>query len=126
MEQYLKLQQDYRQWLTELKENIRKSQIKAAIAVNSELIHLYWSLGEQIVEKQQNAQWGSGFIEQLSKDLQAEFPDIKGLSAVNLRRCKRFYLFYNQSCNVCFTNIRTCTGYKYPFSHCILLFSCIL
>lgn len=51
MEQYLKLQQDYRQWLTELKENIRKSQIKAAIAVNSELIHLYWSLGEQIVEK---------------------------------------------------------------------------
>ncbi|WP_301043446.1 DUF1016 N-terminal domain-containing protein, partial [Parabacteroides goldsteinii] len=56
MEQYLKLQQDYRQWLTELKENIRKSQIKAAIAVNSELIHLYWSLGEQIVEKQQNAQ----------------------------------------------------------------------
>lgn len=96
MEQYLKLQQDYRQWLTELKENIRKSQIKAAIAVNSELIHLYWSLGEQIVEKQQNAQWGSGFIEQLSKDLQAEFPDIKGLSAVNLRRCKRFYLFYNQ------------------------------
>lgn len=96
MEQHLKLHQDYRQWLTELKENIRKSQIKAAIAVNSELIHLYWNLGEQIAEKQQNAQWGSGFIDQLSKDLQAEFPDIKGLSVSNLRRCKQFYLFYNQ------------------------------
>ncbi len=77
MEQYLKLQQDYRQWLTELKENIRKSQIKAAIAVNSELIHLYWSLGEQIGETTK-CSMGSGFIEQLSKDLQAEFPDIKG------------------------------------------------
>lgn len=96
MEQHLKLQQDYRQWLTELKENIRKSQIKAAIAVNSELIHLYWNLGRQIVEKQQNAQWGSGFIEQLSKDLHDEFPEIKGFSPRNLWKCKRFYLFYSQ------------------------------
>lgn len=55
MEQHLKLHQDYRQWLTELKENIRKSQIKATIAVNSELIHLYWNLGKQIAEKQQKS-----------------------------------------------------------------------
>ena len=126
MEQYLKLQQDYRQWLTELKENIRKSQIKAAIAVNSELIHLYWSLGEQIVEKQQNAQWGSGFIEQLSKDLQAEFPDIKGLSAVNLRRCKRFYLFYNQENTIwsqLVTKLSDSTIFEIPWGHHILLLS---
>lgn len=96
MEQHLKLQQDYRQWLTELKENIRKSQIKAAIAVNSELIHLYWNLGKQIAEKQQNAQWGSGFIDQLSKDLKAEFPDIKGLSSRNLWKCRKLYQFYSQ------------------------------
>ena len=95
--EHLSNQQDYRLWLTELKANIRKSQIKAAIAVNSELIRLYWNLGEQIVEKQRASLWGSGFIEQLSKDLQAEFPDIKGLSASNLRRCRQFYLFYNQA-----------------------------
>lgn len=100
MEQHLKLHQDYRQWLTELKENIRKSQIKAAIAVNSELIHLYWNLGEQITEKQQNAQWGSGFIEQLSKDLQAEFPDIKGFSSRNLWKCKKLYQFYSQELTI--------------------------
>lgn len=100
MEQHLKLHQDYRQWLTELKENIRKSQIKAAIAVNSELIHLYWNLGEQIAEKQQNAQWGSGFIEQLSKDLQAEFPDIKGFSSRNLWKCKKLYQFYSQELTI--------------------------
>lgn len=96
MEQLYGLQEDYRQWLTELKSKIRFSQIKAAVAVNSELIRLYWNLGQQIVEKQENAQWGSGFIERLSKDLQMEFPDISGLSVSNLRRCRQFYLFYNQ------------------------------
>lgn len=96
MEQLYGLQEDYRQWLTELKSKIRFSQIKAAVAVNSELIRLYWNLGQQIVEKQENAQWGSGFIERLSKDLQTEFPTIGGFSYRNLRRCKQFYLFYNQ------------------------------
>lgn len=96
MEQLYGLQEDYRQWLAELKSKIRFSQIKAAVAVNSELIRLYWNLGQQIVEKQENAQWGSGFIERLSKDLQMEFPDISGLSVSNLRRCRQFYLFYNQ------------------------------
>ena len=85
MEQLYGLQEDYRQWLTELKSKIRSSQIKAAVAINSELIRLYWNLGQQIVEKQENAQWGSGFIERLSKDLQMEFPDISGLSVSNLR-----------------------------------------
>lgn len=96
MEQLPGLQEDYRQWLTELKSKIRFSQIKAAVAVNSELIRLYWNLGQQIVEKQENAQWGTGFIERLSKDLQMEFPDISGFSYRNLRRCRQFYLFYNQ------------------------------
>lgn len=96
MEQLPGLQEDYRQWLTELKSKIRFSQIKAAVAINSELIRLYWNLGQQIVEKQENAQWGTGFIERLSKDLQMEFPDISGLSVSNLRRCRQFYLFYNQ------------------------------
>ena len=78
------------------------------------------------MEKQQNAQWGSGFIEQLSKDLQAEFPDIKGLSAVNLRRCKRFYLFYNQENTIwsqLVTKLSDSTIFEIPWGHHILLLS---
>ncbi|TXH23097.1 MAG: DUF1016 domain-containing protein [Chitinophagaceae bacterium] len=88
---------DYYNWLQSIKQQIRNGQIKAALAVNSQLILLYWDLGRQIVEKQQNAKWGSGFIEQLSKDLKVEFPDMGGLSVTNLQYCRRFYLFYSQN-----------------------------
>lgn len=88
---------DYKAWLVELKSTIQQRQIKAALAVNSELIHLYWELGSQIVEKQQNSKWGSGFLEQLSKDLKTEFPEIGGFSLSNLKNCRQFYLFYNQT-----------------------------
>jgi len=52
---------DYKNWLVELKLKIKQSQIKAALSVNSELIMLYWDLGKQIVEKQQNTAWGERF-----------------------------------------------------------------
>ena len=74
---------DYKDWLVELKSTIQQRQIKAAIAVNSELILLYWELGKQIVEKQENAKWGTGFIDQLSLDLKAEFPQMNGFSRSN-------------------------------------------
>lgn len=86
----------YKQWLTDLKANIKQSQIKAALSVNAEMIKLYWELGRQIVDKQQNAKWGSSFIEQLSKDLKEEFPDISGFSTDNIWFMKRMYLFYKQ------------------------------
>lgn len=88
--------QAYKEWVSDIKLRIKKSQIKAAISVNSEMILLYWDLGRQIVDKQQNARWGSGFIEQLSKDLKDEFPDMNGFSTDNIRFMKRMYLFYNQ------------------------------
>jgi predicted nuclease of restriction endonuclease-like (RecB) superfamily len=59
------------------------------------MITLYWDLGRQIAEKQEKAQWGSGFIEQLSKDLREEFPEMAGVSAYNLRFMKSFYKFYS-------------------------------
>jgi predicted nuclease of restriction endonuclease-like (RecB) superfamily len=90
------LNSDYKNWLTELKSTIKQSQIKAALSVNTELIKLYWNMGQQIVEKQQNSSWGSGFIDQLSKDLKEEFPEMKGFSRSNLFAMKKFYLFHNQ------------------------------
>jgi predicted nuclease of restriction endonuclease-like (RecB) superfamily len=90
------LNKEYRQWLTDLKDRIRKSQIKASVKVNTSMIELYWSIGSDIVEKQAEAKWGSAIIKQLSKDLKAELPDIDGFSETNLRYMKRFYVFYNQ------------------------------
>ncbi|MCL2104162.1 MAG: PDDEXK nuclease domain-containing protein [Kiritimatiellaeota bacterium] len=87
---------EYKQWLADLKGKIRQSQIKAAVRVNTELLRLYWDLGHDIVARQMEAAWGSGFFERLSKDLKSEFPDMQGFSVVNLTYCKRFYLFYTQ------------------------------
>ena len=87
---------DYRDWIGELKQQIQRSQIKAALSVNSQLIMLYWDLGRQIVEKQENARWGSGFIKQMSKDLRDAFPDLGGFSVDNLTRMRQFYMFYSQ------------------------------
>lgn len=88
---------EYKNWLKDLKSTIQESQIKAALAVNSQLLILYFYLGSQIAEKQKNAKWGSGFINQLSKDLKAEFPEMGGFSTDNLRYCKLFYSFYKES-----------------------------
>ena len=85
---------EYKDWLRDLKQQIKTGQIKAALSVNSQMIMLYWDLGRQIADKQEKAKWGSGFIEQLSKDLKEEFPEMTGFSYNNLLRMKNFYQFY--------------------------------
>jgi len=87
------LSSEYKTWLSDLKSKIRSAQIKAAIAVNSALIEFYWELGKMISEKQ--AQWGTKFLETLSKDLQDEFPEMKGFSVTNLKYCKLFYNYFS-------------------------------
>jgi predicted nuclease of restriction endonuclease-like (RecB) superfamily len=87
---------DYKQWLTDLKLKIRRSQVKAAVKVNTELLLLYWELGQDIVTRQLEAVWGSGFFERLSRDLRSEFPHLKGFSTSNLYYIKQFYLFYSK------------------------------
>jgi hypothetical protein len=86
---------DYRAWLGELKGRLRSLQLKAALAVNATLLEFYWALGADIVEKQQTATWGDGFLQQLSQDLMAEFPDLKGFSYRNLRAIRQWYVFYS-------------------------------
>ena len=88
------LNQEYKTWLQDLKLLIKRTQIKASISVNNQLIMLYWDLGRQIIEKQENAKWGSGFLVQLSKDLKAEFPEMAGFSQANIYNIRKFYLFY--------------------------------
>jgi len=86
----------YKAWVNDLKSQIQSAQIKAAVSVNKELLKLYWLLGSQIVEKQKASAWGDGFIQQLSHDLRQEFPDMKGFSARNLERMRKWYLYWSK------------------------------
>ena len=61
--------ESYRQWISELSARYQRSQIKAATAVNSEMLRFYWSLGRDVIAMQAESKWGSGFIKQLSHDL---------------------------------------------------------
>lgn len=89
-----KLDHDYKTWINELKLKIRSTQIKAAIAVNSALIEFYWELGKMITEKQSQTAWGGKILEQISKDLKEEFPEMQGFSVTNLRYCKLFFRYF--------------------------------
>ncbi|KFC23802.1 PDDEXK nuclease domain-containing protein [Epilithonimonas lactis] len=88
--------EQYFRWISDLKQKIQQSQIKAAIQVNSALIEMYWDLGKEISERSFENTYGSGFFKQLSHDLRNEFPEIKGFSSSNLRYFEIFYTFYNQ------------------------------
>lgn len=81
---------EYKVWLTDIKARVRNAQIKAALSVNTELLKLYWSIGTDIVVKQKKAKWGEGFLLRLSKDLMAEFPDMKGFSERNLKYIRQW------------------------------------
>ena len=80
--------------LSELKNKVKQAQIRAHLAVNSELIKLYWEIGKTISEQQKAQGWGSKVITQLSKDLINEFPSMKGFSERSLKYMKRLYEEY--------------------------------
>ena len=88
--------QEYKIWLESLKNKFRSSQIKASIKVNTTLLEFYWDLGGQIVQKQEEHKRRSGFLEKLSHDLSAEFPDVKGFSYRNIRFIRQWYIFWQQ------------------------------
>ena len=91
------LPEDYGSLLLEVKERIRAGQYRALRAVNKELIGLYWDIGRMIVERQAGDTWGKSIVQQLSGDLQNEFPGIGGFSASNLWRMKSFFEAYADS-----------------------------
>lgn len=80
----------YAELVSGLKERIRSAQVRAGLAVNRELILLYWEIGHRILE-QQNAQgWGAKVVERLAQDLRHAFPEMKGLSRANLLYMRAF------------------------------------
>lgn len=85
---------DYRDFIITLKQKVQTAQIKAAVAVNQELIELYWDIGKMIAERQKASGWGDNVIGQIAKDLTRELGGLKGFSERNLYRMKLFYRFY--------------------------------
>lgn len=84
------INQEYNKFLADLKERVASSRYKAALSVNKELILLYHHIGTQILEAQNKAGWGAKVIDQLSKDLASEFPEMKGFSVRNLKYMRKF------------------------------------
>ena len=100
MSKLLSINKEYAEWLKSLSQRFRQSQIKAAVKVNSELLEFYWSLGQDIVERNFENTYGSEFFKNLSLDLKEEFPDTKGFSPTNLGYIKRFYMLYSNAMRI--------------------------
>ncbi len=84
------LPEAYDGWLQALKAKIRQAQLSARLAVNHELISLYWRIGHDILERQRRQGWGAKVIDRLAADLRAAFPEIRGFSARNLKYRRAF------------------------------------
>lgn len=80
----------YIQWRKDIEQLIDTAKLKTAISINMGTLSLYWNIGKQIIEKQEQIGWGKQVIAQLSKDLCSRFPDDRGYSERNLRNMKRF------------------------------------
>lgn len=80
----------YGDWLKELKNRIHSAQQRASLAVNRELVLLYWQIGQDILTRQAQQGWGAKVIERLAQDLRLAFPDMKGFSPRNLKYMRAF------------------------------------
>lgn len=90
MPDLIPLPPDYNHWLTELKSRIHQAQQRASLAVNKELVLLYWQIGQDILIRQQREGWGAKVIDRLAQDLRNAFPDMKGFSRANLMYMRAF------------------------------------
>lgn len=82
--------QGYAEWLNDLKVRIHEAQQRATLAVNAELVRLYWRLGRDILARQAAQGWGAKVIDRLSRDLREAFPELKGFSPRNLKYMRAF------------------------------------
>ena len=87
----------YGSFIKEIKDLIYRRQYEAMKKVNTELIQLYWEIGEEIERQQREQGWGRSVVEVLARELQKEFPGVKGFSATNLWRMRSFFKEYSQN-----------------------------
>ena len=80
----------YIDWLSELKIKIHNAQQRATLAVNNELVRLYWQIGNEILTRQEKQGWGAKVIERLAHDLRTAFTEMRGFSRTNLLYMRSF------------------------------------
>ena len=80
----------YQDLLQDIKTRIRTARVRAALAVNHELVLLYWGIGRDILQRQKEEGWGTKVVERLADDLRREFPEMRGLSRRNLVYMRTF------------------------------------
>jgi predicted nuclease of restriction endonuclease-like (RecB) superfamily len=90
MAQTTGISETYAKLLASIKDRIQQAQVRAAVAVNRELVLLYWSIGREILSRQETEGWGGNVIPRLAKDLKASFPEMQGFSPRNLGYMKAF------------------------------------
>ena len=87
----------YEDFLRQLKDRIRSAQVRAALAVNHELVALYWQTGRDILTRQQQQGWGAQVVNRLAGDLRRAFPEMKGFSPRNLKYMRAFAEAYPEA-----------------------------
>ena len=86
--------EEYKTWIGGIARRFKQSQIKAATAVNVEMLKFYWSLGADIVRLEKDQPWGSKFMQRVSADLKTWMPEAKCFSPTNLKYMRRFFKLY--------------------------------
>jgi predicted nuclease of restriction endonuclease-like (RecB) superfamily len=87
---------EYLALLKDIKQRLKEAQLKAAVAINRELLVLYWEIGHKIINQQQKANWGDKLLDTLARDLKSSFPEVKGFSKTNLKYMRMFAETYPQ------------------------------
>lgn len=81
---------EYADTLRSIRERVTTTRVRAQLAANAQLVHLYWGIGAILLERSRAGRWGTGVLTRLAEDLRAEFPSMKGFSATNLKYMRQF------------------------------------
>lgn len=99
MSKLISIDNEYKEWIQDVSQRFKRSQVKAAVRVNDEMLRFYWSLGKDIAMKSMETKYGSGFYKLLSNDLKELLPDVKSFSPTNIKYMKYFYELFPDAGN---------------------------
>ena len=94
MSELIKADNEYKEWIAGISTDFRKSQIRASMKINDEMLRFYWKLGKGISSMSEQFGYGMGFYKTVSDDLKSIFPEVKSFSPTNLKYMRYFYEMY--------------------------------
>ena len=97
MSELIKADNEYKEWIAGISTDFRKSQIRASMKINDEMLRFYWKLGKGISSMSEQFGYGMGFYKTVSDDLKSILPDVKSFSPTNLKYMRYFYEMYSDA-----------------------------